>query len=387
MKILMVLENQFPDDERVEKEALSLIKAGHEVHLLCATLKKERVGDENYKGIRLHRALSTSFLYNKAKIACLRLPFYFMFWKKQVGNLLCAETFDVIHIHDLPLAEVGYWAKKKFGIKFVLDSHENYPYMLDMAPYTKGIAGKLMYSFDAWKRYEREMIAKADIVITVCKEMSDRMNDLVPRTYYHVDNTISMELFPRPEPHQTTAGKIRLLYVGGITYHRGLQNVIKGLALIKDKSKYSLDIYGKGAYAGEIKDLVLALGLEEMVHFPGYLKFPAEAVKMCAYSLGVISNLRSVQTDCSSPNKIYQYFYYGLPVLVSDMNSVGNIVREHQVGVVYKDNSPEDCARKLEQLVTLDLEDMATRAHKLCLEQYNWDVSVKQLIAAYESIR
>ena len=28
MKILMVLENQFPDDERVEKEALSLIEAG-----------------------------------------------------------------------------------------------------------------------------------------------------------------------------------------------------------------------------------------------------------------------------------------------------------------------------------------------------------------------
>ena len=49
MRILMVLENQFPDDERVEKEALSLIKAGHEVHLLCATLKKERVGDESYK--------------------------------------------------------------------------------------------------------------------------------------------------------------------------------------------------------------------------------------------------------------------------------------------------------------------------------------------------
>ena len=44
MKILMVLENQFPDDERVEKEALSLIEAGHEVHLLCATLKKEYVG-------------------------------------------------------------------------------------------------------------------------------------------------------------------------------------------------------------------------------------------------------------------------------------------------------------------------------------------------------
>lgn len=382
----MVLENQFPDDERVEKEALSLIKVGHEVHLLCATLKKECVGNESYKGIMLHRVLSNSFLYNKAKIACLRLPFYFMFWKKQVESLLQRETFDVIHIHDLPLAEVGYWAKKKFGIKFVLDSHENYPYMLDMAPYTKGIAGKLMYSFAAWKRYEREMITKADVVITVCKEMSDRMNELVPRAYYHVDNTISTELFPRPEPHLKNEGKIRLLYVGGITYHRGLQNVIRGLALIKDKTKYSLDIYGKGAYAGEIKDLVVELGLEEVVRFPGYLKFPAEAVKMCAYSLGVISNLRSVQTDCSSPNKIYQYFYYGLPVLVSDMVSVGNIVREYQVGIVYKDNSPEDCARKLEELTSMDLEDMSMRAHKLCLERYTWEESVKQLMAAYESI-
>lgn len=382
----MVLENQFPDDERVEKEALSLIKVGHEVHLLCATLKKECVGNENYKGIMLHRVLSNPFLYNKAKIACLRLPFYFVFWKKQVESLLQRETFDVIHIHDLPLAEVGYWAKKKFGIKFVLDSHENYPYMLDMAPYTKGIAGKLMYSFAAWKRYEREMIAKADVVITVCKEMSDRMNELVPRAYYHVDNTISTELFPRPEPHLKNEGKIRLLYVGGITYHRGLQNVIRGLALIKDRTKYSLDIYGKGAYAGEIKDLVVELGLEEVVRFPGYLKFPAEAVKMCAYSLGVISNLRSVQTDCSSPNKIYQYFYYGLPVLVSDMVSVGNIVREYQVGIVYKDNSPEDCARKLEELTSMDLEDMSMRAHKLCLERYTWEESVKQLMAAYESI-
>ena len=82
-----------------------------------------------------------------------------------------------------------------------------------------------------------------------------------------------------------------------------------------------------------------------MVDFPVYLKIPADAVKMCDYSFAVISNLRAVQTDCSSPNKIYQNVYYALPVLVSDMNSVGNIVREHQVGVVYKDYSPEDCAR------------------------------------------
>ena len=68
------------------------------------------------------------------------------------------------------------------------------------------------------------------------------------------------------------------------------------------------------------------------------------------------------------------------------MVSVGNIVREYQVGIVYKDNSPEDCARKLEELTSMDLEDMSMRAHKLCLERYTWEESVKQLMAAYESI-
>ena len=39
MKILMILETEFPPDVRVENEMLALSEAGHEVHLACFTHK------------------------------------------------------------------------------------------------------------------------------------------------------------------------------------------------------------------------------------------------------------------------------------------------------------------------------------------------------------
>ena len=43
MKILMILESEFPPDVRVENEMLALTEAGHEVHLACST-RKNRPG-------------------------------------------------------------------------------------------------------------------------------------------------------------------------------------------------------------------------------------------------------------------------------------------------------------------------------------------------------
>ena len=42
MKILMVLEWEFPPDVRVENEMLALTEAGYEVHLACSTRKANR---------------------------------------------------------------------------------------------------------------------------------------------------------------------------------------------------------------------------------------------------------------------------------------------------------------------------------------------------------
>lgn len=385
MKILMVLETMFPPDERVEKEALGLISSGHELHLLCPTFDRSEVKESEYKGIILHKVLITPFMFKKMKALCLQFPIYFNYWKTKVRRIMEKEHFDAIHIHDLPLAVVGSYAQEKFGVKWILDLHENYPYLVEMSPYSKQFLGRMLISIDKWKRYEQRMVCKADRVITVCEEMSDRLRLLVQRNYCVVENTVSPELFPLPVKREKKNDKIHLVYVGGVNYHRGLQVAIEGLSLLKDKERFCLDIFGKGSYLNELKQLTVRLGIQNMVHF-GFLKYPEEASKLCDYDLGLIPHLRSVQTDYSSPNKIYQYFYYGLPVMTSDMISIKNIIEKDQLGITYKDDSPVDFAQKLEQFLAMDWKSMSERAADMAIGRYSWNRTVLNLQEMYANL-
>ena len=75
LKVGMILDVDFPPDERPEKEALSLIKAGYEVHLLCYTSQKRPLR-ENYKGIQLTRFNLPEKVHKKFSAAYLALPIY-----------------------------------------------------------------------------------------------------------------------------------------------------------------------------------------------------------------------------------------------------------------------------------------------------------------------
>ena len=63
-RILMVLNGPFPVDDRVEKEATSLINIGYEVHLLCINFTDQK-NEETYKGIIIHRISINKRIWNK----------------------------------------------------------------------------------------------------------------------------------------------------------------------------------------------------------------------------------------------------------------------------------------------------------------------------------
>ncbi len=382
----MLLENVFPNDERVEKEALSLIKAGHNVSLLCPTFSDDEVGEQYYKGIKIIRVKINNFLYKKARPTCLVNPFYFRYWRNKISDVLSKNSFDVLHIHDLPLAKIGVYAQKKYNIKFVLDSHENYPYMLETSSYSNTFLGKLFVPINKWKRYEKHMLAKADSVVVVCDEMGERMSSLASNKYYTLENTIGLEMFPKPQNIKNTDSKIRILYVGGVTIHRGLQIVVRGLSLLEDKSNIELVILGKGAYLPELKKQIKDCGIENMVSFPEYLSFPEDAYKIGKYDIGIIPHLKSIQTDCSSPNKIFHYFYYGLPVIVSDFNSIKGIIKESGDGIIYRNDSPEDFRDKLLVFIKKNLKELGEKGYNYVIDKKNWEVSVQELIRLYDEI-
>ena len=193
MKVLMVLESEFPPDVRVENEILALTEAGHEVHLACST-RKNRPEIELFGKAVIHRKTITPFIY-KSSVGCLKFPFYFNFWRNFISGLFENEHFDAIHIHDLPLSIIGVEAKNKIKIKLIIDLHENWPALIKLAPHTQTFLGKLLSSNKQWIEYERKMLREADIVITIIEEARDRVIGLgIDRDKIcMVSNTINFE--------------------------------------------------------------------------------------------------------------------------------------------------------------------------------------------------
>ncbi|MCP4707082.1 MAG: glycosyltransferase, partial [Planctomycetes bacterium] len=129
MNILMVLsDNKYPPDGRVEREARDLIRAGHDVYLM-ARRGVDQPTREVCDGVNVIRV---ELPFQRCKFAADLI--YQVFQKYLiVFHILKAcrrHQIDALHVHDLPYAWATVRAGKKLGIPVVFDMHENYLEMM-----------------------------------------------------------------------------------------------------------------------------------------------------------------------------------------------------------------------------------------------------------------
>jgi glycosyltransferase involved in cell wall biosynthesis len=385
MKILMILESEFPPDVRVENEMLALAEAGHNVHLACSS-RKNRPEYEQIGSSVIHRKAMTGFIY-KSSVGCLRFPFYFNFWRKFIFGLCKKEKFDIIHIHDLPLSRIGVEVKQRFNVRLIIDLHENWPALLKTAAHIQTIPGKLLSSSEQWIRYEREMLPEADKVITIIEEARDRVAALgIDREKIcMVSNTINFEnLSVRSTRNDSDI--LTLFYGGAINRHRGLQIVLKAVKMCTQKKlNVRLWIVGAGSYRNELEKLSGSLDIKSNVTFWGQKPFHEMLELLAESDAALIPHLRTENNDASSPNKLYQYMYLNKAIISSDCTSLERIINETNTGFIYKNDSPEELFLLLEKLYAdrRMLEEINGNGRKAVLEKYNWNFDKKRLVEAY----
>ena len=385
----MILDHDFPPDVRVEKEIETLINNKHEIILACYNYKKKLSEFEKKENFKIYRK-KISKLTLKSSVAILKLPIYFRFWRKFITEILIKEQIDAIHIHDLPLTKVGVDIKRKYNIPLIVDLHENWPASLETATHTNTSLGKILSSNKQWRKYERNILKYADKIITVVEEMKDRIAYLgIDENKIHiVSNTANPNNFSlhsdKPDPNYIT-----LFYAGGINIHRGLQIVIKAIPLIlKEKPNVRLNIIGAGSYQAQLEKLVSDLNINNHVNFLGWKNLKEISRYLAQSDIALIPHLKSEQTDCSSPNKLYQYIYAKKPILTSNCESLMRIIEETKSGISYTNDSPDDLKRALLQLLD-------SKNNKLDSEygfnkiktKYNWDEDSKELIQIYRTIK
>ena len=386
MKILMLLDHPFPPDTRVENEIKSLAEAGHEVHIACFH-KGGKPLLEKTDRCTIHRNPISTFMF-KASVGVLKFPFYFNYWRKIVNRLFEEEHFDVIHVHDLPLAKVGYEMKCKYGARFVLDLHENWPVLLQLSKHTNTFLGKLLSSNKQWIEYEKKMCALADKIIVVVDEAKHRICALgvAPEKVEVVSNTLDLDQFDPIERIEFKTDKFRMLYVGGVNYHRGIQVVVKAVSILKNRGiNVHFDLVGDGSYLSDIKKLIDELQVQDNVTVHGFKHYTQICNLYESANVAMIPHVKSGHTDNTIPHKIFQYLYAQIPMIVSNCDPLVRIVNETQSGMTYEYDNPTQLADIIADLYTHpdQLDNYIQHGRQAVIEKYNWKVDGAKLVALY----
>ncbi len=392
--ILMLLEFEFPHDDRVEKEALTLVDLGFRVAILCPTFSGKSK-QETYKGIEIFRFSINKNYFKKLLGLCQILPFYHNLWRRNADNLINKLGAKIIHIHDLPLCKLGVHFKNKYQLVYIADMHENYPAMVSGQEHIKRFPNKLLININGWYAREKKWLQHADQIICTAPGMIDRLTNILgqEKSFILVPNTINPEEFAASQ-HQDLAiekkyeNKFVVLYYGGVSQQRGIQNMIQAVPVLSDKiQNLKVVIVGDGSYLDELKNLTTKMNVSGDVDFEGWQSQSKLASYMKNTSIAVIPHLKSEHTDNTSPNKLFMFMYFGKPTLSSNCNYLINIIEKTNSGIIFESGNTLDLAKKILRLYQHpDLKQkLGENAKKSLLQAYNWDKTVEPLRKIYKS--
>ncbi|MEZ5000766.1 MAG: glycosyltransferase family 4 protein [Bacteroidales bacterium] len=387
----MILEGEFPKDERVRKEALTLSKRGFVLTVLCfRDGNSER--EEEWQNIRVIRK-PLPWLINKFKPLLLSFPFYEIYWERHILTVLKSNSFDVLHVHDLPLLRLSRKISLLKNMTLVVDLHENRPEIMRLYNFVTRFPGSVLISIDKWIKYQQEQVRGVDKLILVSREASEyyKRNRIVkdncrisvipnyPSIAY-LENVEIDNLIIRKYSQYFTA-----VYMGDTSLRRGTLDILKAAKELRDEKNIRFIILGNSSEQKILEDYVMKENLEN-VELTGFVPFERSMSYIAAAKVGISPLKRNDHHDTTYAAKIFNYMYFGKPIIVSDCPSQENLVNELDVGMVFKDG---DYGQLAEMIVRLNNEEQlysiySVNARDAVKKRLNWESLEDELIGIYE---
>ncbi len=416
----MVVYNPFRNDARVLKEARTLADAGHDVRVIAALdaampAREERDGfrvvrvdrDPLPTKLARHAARGRSSTAGRATPgeappplvapdrhgALLRLvrrthiAWDHAKFLRLAYRDLRREPADVIVAHDLDTLPAAIHAKRRIGGRVLYDSHELFIERQFTTPPQTRIWRP------GWRAIERRLIRRADRVITVspaiAAELASRYGIPEPDVIMNVPDRRRAPEEPRDlRGHLGLAADSTLvLYLGGILPHRGVDATVRSLAL---RPGDELVLLGPAA-PGEV-DLLREVAREAGVGRRVHVLPPVPSDEVVAWAAGadvgvcLIENI-GLSYFHSLPNKLFEYFGAGVPVITSDFPTMGTVVRDAGAGVTCDPRDPAAIAAAIHAVVDDPARHAALRERALAASgRYTWEVEGARYLDLVEAL-
>lgn len=376
MNNLHINLNAFSNASRVLKQTKSLVDSGIVSKVYIVALHEDGFAEDDYidesrelKRVRLKsKKLSRGFFIQIIK--------YFEFCYK-VYSIYKNKKIDIINIHTLGLLPLGFFLKLIHNAVLVYDTHE-------LETQKNGLNGfRKIFS----KIIEKIFIKKVDLILVVSESISDwythKYNIKKPAVVFNAPN--KRDLVRKNhfrENLDISEDQIILLYQGGLVSGRGVNLILEAFKSRKD-NKIVAVFMGYGELESEIKS---AASVYDNIFF-----FPAVTPDVVLeYTSSADMGLSLIENTCLSyyycmPNKLFEYAMVGLPVLVSNMKDMSNLVLQNNMGAVIDDFSPLGINRALDNFLNEDLDNIKMNAYKVACEN-SWEIQEKKMLNEYKKI-
>lgn len=405
-RVLMLVENHFPQDTRVKNEAFLLQDNGYQVSVLCYR-KASQPSFEVVNGVEVHRLPRFELFQKTPSGESSALARLFLRLKSFIGYLfeyayftsLCffgslrvffKTGFDVMHVHNPPdtLFLVGL-PFKLLGKKFVFDHHDLCPELYQ----SRYGAQRGFYTF-LLALFEWCSLKIANVTIatnnTYKQKHIERAGKPPERIFVvrNGPNSDRMQVHP-PSPRLRQLRKTILCYIGSLNPQDGVDYLLRALQHLRHDLKredFHCVIMGNGDSLEDLRSMARELKLEDLVELPGFVSDQELAENLSAADICLDPDPSSPLNDVSTWIKIMEYMACGKPIVTFDLKETRFSAQEAAVYVPPNDELA--FARAVVQL--MDDPSMRQRmgsfGRQRVERELQWSVTGQNLLAAYETM-
>ncbi len=370
----------------------SLAYNGYKIHIVSRNVTGLPIEEEIDKDIFVNR-LPRGF--GKLSRYLINFPAFFSpFWLIKIFAIARRYRSKLILVRDLPLAPAAIIIGRLLRIPVLMDMAENYPAMIQDTWRFRGprLIDFLIRNPAMLRKVEGWVLRRIDGLIVVSQASRERVIGIIGarlQQIWVVSNTprlkSSQELYPHPLVDQMRKHTgIKLLYTGGLEESRGVEIVIRSVAIVKKNGvNIQFVIVGQGSSDKTLKFLTSKMNVDDNVIFAGWVdpKFIPSVIG--ASDICIVPHYVSEHTDTTIPNKIFDYMAQRKPVIVTNAESLEKIVVSCRCGRVYQDKDPDHLARTIVELTNCDLRSkMGEAGYMAITERFNWEIDEIVLVSA-----
>jgi glycosyltransferase involved in cell wall biosynthesis len=381
IKVCMHVLGTARNDVRVMRSATALLEAGFIVSIVDIAEKHSWHSEEEIHGIHLkHISMPSSFMTTRfRKWALLKSGRILI-----LGTLKLLQTpADIYHAHDVSGLFPCYMAARLRRKPLVFDSHE-LP-LCDMSIRSPWLLALLAFFLE-------RIIPRCTEVITVSPPIAQEISRryCVPKVSLirNVPNYRDVPKSDRLRQYLKLSSDIRIaLYQGGLQHNRSLDNLVRAAPFLDPKIVIVLMGPGDESVFSRLEALVVSEGASERIKilpavpYEELLDWTASAdIGLIVYSQDYSLNIR-----WCLPNKLFEYFMAGIPVLSSQLDAVAEVIKTYKVGSIVSSLTPQDIGSSINALLadSTALATMRCNALQVARDEFSWEKESQQLIQLY----